>query len=517
MISIFGVCIIIYSIFYLILAKYNLKLAVSLIIFALPSYLIRFKIFGIPFTLLEIMILISFAVWFSRNYKSIFQNIKYKIKAKKLQVTSHKLINYPFSVEIALLLVISYISVAFAGFSNEALGVWKAYFFEPLLFYILVLNVFNNNANSANYMRIPRIDKNANDDNFKFIMYPLILSAFVVSLFAIYQKFTGNFIANEFWANNATRRVTSFFSYPNAVGLYLAPVVVLMVGYIFLLQIKCCNLSLVALKNKIATSYSLLAMTGVTIILSFFAIYFARSEGALVAVIIALFLFGLFINKEVRCIVLLLAIMLGVGISAPQTIRQKVVQKVFLNDLSGEIRKQQWRETWRMMTDSPVRFIFGTGLSGYQKNVLPYHQEGIFFNKDNDPDFRRKIVIYNDKYRAEHWQPVEVYMYPHNIFLNFWTELGLVGVILFIWIIGKFYYIIYKNIQNSKFKIQNLQNNSNRLFLLGLAGSMTVIIIHGLVDVPYFKNDLAIMFWLIIAILGIFKLNSKILLESNKK
>ncbi len=31
--------------------------------------------------------------------------------------------------------------------------------------------------------------------------------------------------------------------------------------------------------------------------------------------------------------------------------------------------------------------------------------------------------------------------------------------------------------------------------------AMVVIVIHGLVDTPYFKNDLAILFWLIIGLL----------------
>jgi hypothetical protein len=30
--------------------------------------------------------------------------------------------------------------------------------------------------------------------------------------------------------------------------------------------------------------------------------------------------------------------------------------------------------------------------------------------------------------------------------------------------------------------------------------AMTAILVHGLVDTPYFKNDLAMMFWLILII-----------------
>ena len=31
---------------------------------------------------------------------------------------------------------------------------------------------------------------------------------------------------------------------------------------------------------------------------------------------------------------------------------------------------------------------------------------------------------------------------------------------------------------------------------------MVVIIVHGLVDVPYFKNDLAVMFWALVAMIS---------------
>lgn len=172
-----------------------------------------------------------------------------------------------------------------------------------------------------------------------------------------------------------------------------------------------------------------------------------------------------------------------------------------LKDFSGEVRKQQWRETWSMLSSQPKNFIFGAGLSNYQNTVAPFHQKGIFFNKDRDKDFRRKIVLFDKNYKAKYWRPVEVYMYPHNLILNFWTELGLAGMILFIWIIIKFFYQGIKIFQNS--------NNTNKYLSLGLIGAIIVIIIHGMVDVPYFKNDLAILFWILIALLGILKINQE--------
>ena len=41
-----------------------------------------------------------------------------------------------------------------------------------------------------------------------------------------------------------------------------------------------------------------------------------------------------------------------------------------------------------------------------------------------------------------------------------------------------------------------------RALVLGLIGAMSAIFIHGLVDVPYFKNDLAVLFWLGLALTG---------------
>jgi len=464
------------SILFFALARIRLNLAVALMIFALPSYLIRFKIFGIPLTFLEVMIFISFGVWLWRDYKRIIDNVKKRLQYRKKQERIGKLIRYPFDSEITMLLVVSFISIITACFTDAALGVWKAYFFEPILFYILILNVFKG------------MDKKETDC---YLISPLVFSAFAVSVFAIYQKFTGAFILNDFWAAEASRRVTGFFEYPNAVGLYLGPLILVMAGWVAArakgLEFK---------KNDIfKKDFLKIYFVTLVIILSYISIYFAKSEGALLAVTFVLFLFVLFLGKKIRYAAIVLAAFVGFLVFTVPVSRDKVIEKLTLSDLSGEIRKQQWRETWQLLTDSRANFILGTGLSGYQKNVSKFHQEGIFFNFDNDPDFNRKIVIFDDKYRGEHWQPVETYMYPHNIFLNFWVELGFFGMILFAYLIGKFFHVAYKL----------YKKGSEKYLILGISGAVLVMVIHGLVDVPYLKNDLAIIFWLLFAMIGLIK------------
>ena len=91
-------------------------------------------------------------------------------------------------------------------------------------------------------------------------------------------------------------------------------------------------------------------------------------------------------------------------------------------------------------------------------------------------------------------------MYPHNIFLNFWTELGLAGMVLFAWIIGRFVYLGLKLLK---------QESDQKGIILGLICAMVVIFVHGLVDVPYFKNDLAVVFWVLLAMLGALEISLK--------
>ena len=463
-----------FTIFFLILSWRRLDLAVMFLIIALPSYLIRFNVFGIPTTLLEIMILSAFFTWFIKNFNLVKNNFLNNFKKQNNKIK----IKYPFDWEIILLLLISFISVSVAYYSSSSLGAWKAYFFEPILFFILILHIFNN--------------KNGKEK----ILLSLVTSTLLISLVAIFQKITGLLIFNEFWATPETRRIVSFFGYPNAVGLYLGPLVLVIIGWLSDVvknfQFSISNFQTIS-NSKIFKQFFKILFIGTTIILSVLAIYFARSEGAILGIIVGLVFFGLLANKKIITFLLIILFSCGIYIYSPA--RNLFINKITLSDLSGQIRQQQWKETSKMLKDN--RIISGAGLANYKKTILPYHQEGIFFNSDNDPDFHHKTV-FNEAYKKSHWQPTEIYLYPHNIFLNFWSELGLTGLLLFIWIIGKYFYL---GIRNQKSEIRNKYLN------IGLICAMIVIVIHGLVDVPYFKNDLAILFWLLIAMISLMGLS----------
>jgi len=134
----------IFALLFLGLALWRLDRAILLTLAALPAYLIRFKILFLPSTFLEVMILIAFAVWFFKFFapslKTFFQD-----KTKRL--------NYPFKWEIILLIIIAFIAAGVSHFSSNALGIWKAYFFEPILVFILIFNVFKEKKDWAKILQ----------------------------------------------------------------------------------------------------------------------------------------------------------------------------------------------------------------------------------------------------------------------------------------------------------------------------------------------------------------------------
>jgi O-antigen ligase len=82
----------------------------------------------------------------------------------------------------------------------------------------------------------------------------------------------------------------------------------------------------------------------------------------------------------------------------------------------------------------------------------------------------------------------EKLIYPHNIFLNFWTETGVLGLLVIFWIMA----IIAR---------LSFARDSDPVWRDAFTAAFLAILAHGLIDVPYFKNDLAVLTWMMLALL----------------
>lgn len=437
-------------------------MAIAFVVFAMPVYLLRFQLWFLPMTILEIMILILFVVWL--------------IKARKIK-EKISLSNYKWWGLVFLLTAT--ISVVVATDRVSALGVWRAYFIEPIMFFVVFINSIKTK------------------EDWQRIIKALVWSALFVSVPAVIQKFTGWGITNEFWKNEETRRVVSWYGFPNAVGLYLAPIAMIMAGLI--LQSKIKFIEAWKAKEKVQLSF-FEWLTFITFILSSLAIIFAKSEGALIGLLGGLVFLGLFYPYKLsRYGTLgLVVVLLVVGFVVPQ-VRNYAAEKFTLSDRSGQIRQQQWSETMDMLEANNE--IFGAGLSNYQEAVYPYHKEAIWIEDKNEPNWKEKIQT-DEEYRIKMWQPLEIYMYPHNFFLNFWSELGLFGLLAMIVLTLKFVANYFR-----------VKSDENKKIYLILLAALIVVLVHGQVDVPYLKNDLSVLWWLLFGMSWLLIKNKKMLYE----
>ena len=124
-------------------------------------------------------------------------------------------------------------------------------------------------------------------------------------------------------------------------------------------------------------------------------------------------------------------------------------------------RIELWKDTLLMLRE---HIIFGAGLSGFADRIAPF------------------------------WNPThpERFIDPHNILLNFWVETGLLGVFAFTWIMVSGFRVTWQGWRRAEGSWQPIE--------LGVFLALIAVVVHGLVDVPYFKNDLSLEFWTLVGL-----------------
>jgi O-antigen ligase len=93
---------------------------------------------------------------------------------------------------------------------------------------------------------------------------------------------------------------------------------------------------------------------------------------------------------------------------------------------------------------------------------------------------------------AEAWQEPDL-SHPHNIILDWWTRLGVLGVGALIWLEVGFYRLGLR-------LYGSLEDRELRALVLGLMASMVDFLAHGLIDNSFFLVDLAFVFFLSLGI-----------------
>lgn len=342
---------------------------------------------------------------------------------------------------IVLLMIGVSMATVFSWDLRVSAGIWKSWFIDALIFFFVVVSVVKK-------------------DDIKNIFRALVYSGLAVSMISLVYLIQGNF--------NYQGRLQGIYNSPNFLAMYLAPILVILIANIYSHKDTCQsrNAGLHSISTRCGGS-AMRTLSRINIRLILFLIFcilflvvlfFTKSFGALLGILAAL-VFGLVIHlyQEKKIKMALGIIFLAFAIIF-------IFGLVKIESLEGlksfDARFVIWQTAQEAFKTNPIT---GIGPGTFQDYFPPYPKWGV-------PQ-------------------------PHNVFLAFLLQTGIVGFIGFILILIWF------------FRPRADHSRAGRWQLL-LMMIMIYILAHGLVDTTYWKNDLAIVFWVIIGVMVIIKKES---------
>lgn len=408
------------------------------IVFFLPLYLARLNIFGIPSTVLELLIYILFIIWLVKNYRDF--NWQKIIPDKTLVIG------------ITLLLAGVALSTIFSSDLKASAGILKGWFFDPFLFFIILVSETKTLKQRENILKAFYVSG--------------VLAATVSLLYLFFPESNGV---------SYDGRLHGFYLSPNYLAMYLSPA--LIIGFWLIIR----TFSTDFLKEKIYNRKFLLGIASLIVIA--LAVYFTYSYAAWIAIIASvILLIYLMAPPKKRKILFAVSflILFVLFFSQDGTDKFENLKKMSYRS-SYNSRLMIWNSAWEIGKDN---WLVGIGPGNFQKYYLDYQKR------------------FAEPYLE--WAVPE----PHNIFLAFWLETGIAGLLGFLIILAWFFKKSarllgltqsFQGLPLDYFQGESLERGlckENFLLAVVLFSLMIYMLTHGLFDTTYWKNDLVIIFWL---------------------
>ena len=275
----------------------------------------------------------------------------------------------------------------------------------------------------------------------------LLIAGFVVAVIGLWQFLQGQSVIT---AEAGARRLASVYGSPNNVGLFLGRCIPFALSFLFAPLDR---------RRRIAAAVSLGVM-GLAIILS-------QSVGAIflgvpAAVVAVLLVYG---GKRPRLILLGLVIIAVVGfVFSLQS--ERFARVLDFDSGTNFFRIRVWQSALNVIHDHPIT---GLGLDQFLYA------------------FRGHYIL------PDAWQEPNL-SHPHNIILDFWIRLGILGVGLLL----VMQLVFWKALRRA---VRIYQKNDPLLYaiVVGVVGSMVNLIFHGLIDNSVFVQDLCYVFIFLLA------------------
>jgi O-antigen ligase len=261
----------------------------------------------------------------------------------------------------------------------------------------------------------------------------IIFSAIYISAFLVACVALGYLLLGEITFDG---RLQAIFNSPNYLAMYLSPAII--IGLVNFRQ------------NK--------KIYGVSLVIIAIALYFTFSYAAWLAILVAAGLIGFLQkrtgtpSKNIKWIIVGMIIIMFWQLGTV-----KMHNLIHLTERSSlASRIMIWRSAGVMIGNNP---IMGIGPGNFQSEYLAYQK-------------------YFPPYLE--WAVPE----PHNLFLALWLQAGIIGLVGFLALM----FIWFKELVKEKSLFSDIN-------LIAIA-IIIIMLMHGLFDTTYFKNDLAVLFWL---------------------
>ncbi len=410
-------------------------LGLALVAFSAPFYLQSRAMFDRAFSVVEIAVFLCLLSWLIQRLpqvRSRLTNRTSPIPPPESEVTSHiSRISHHRSLITPDYAILFFLAVSLASlFVSEVRGVALREFRVIVLEPVLFYLM----------LRTTPLDRPARWR----VVDAFVLGAVGVAAVGLYQyAFTEEIITAE----AGLRRLKSVYGSPNNVGLYLGRVFPVLVA-----------VTLFARHPRRRWLYGAGALlVGAAILLSF-------SKGALLfGVPASLLALGLLAGG--RWLWVSLGTLGAAALAAVPVLRTPRFTSLFdLQSGTTFFRLNLWRSTLDMIRDHPV---LGVGLDNF-------------------------LYAYRGRYiRPAAWQEPNL-SHPHNVLLDFWSRLGLLGLAAGLWLQVAFWRLALP--------LRRLSDPDERALAMGLMAGMVNFLAHGLVDNSYFLVDLAFAFCLSLAL-----------------
>jgi putative inorganic carbon (HCO3(-)) transporter len=393
------------------LIRYS-RWALAVTVAAMPLYVFRFKLVVVPTTPLEILILLTVALYVAGRW----------------QTRSLRPIRTDLEIPTAVLLVAGVIAIAVSPDHIGAIGIYRAYFIEPVALFYVAFDLLRKQDDFRTLLAGFAIGTT--------VFAILNLGAWVIALATMKLA--------DIDLGNAPK---ALYTSPNSVAMFLEPAVTVAAGFaLYSDNRRDRTVALVCLPFLLASLVATLSRGGFLTL-------------AVVALVVVLTMRRLRLKLG-----LLAALAVGgfVVLQIPFVARRMAHQfdpSYPYNTFEG--RLEIWRDTLHMLRDHP---IFGAGLRAYAIVMRPY-----VTTPTRLPE-----------------------LYAHDIFLSMWAELGLLGLAAFAVLLGMLLWRGWSGFSKAE--------DFAKALLWGTSAAFVAILVHGLVDTPYYGNDLSVEFWMLAAL-----------------